>query len=404
MSQSKGKVSVPPSEKKFRDMNHAERLQRMSQELGLTKEETRTLYEGRLRLRSRESLTENVVGRYTLYLKMAENFVINGRTFPYIPMVTEEPSVVAAASYGAKIARPYGGFTAKNTGSVMLGQIQIVHVPEMEKAIANVLEHKKELMDMADSFCPNLVAAGGGMRDLTGGRKIDTERGPMLIVELVVDCRDAMGANAIDTMAEGISSRVMELVGVGKQRARILSNLADKRLVTVSATFGKNELSREGYPGEEVVEGILDLYHFAYNDVYRAATHNKGVMNGVAGVAQATGQDIRALEAGAHAFAARDGKYRPLTTYSKDADGNIVGFIEMPMAVGTIGGDAKSHPIADINIRRILRPKGATELAEIHAAVGLSQNFAALRALVSEGIQEGHMKMHRKKISESEKH
>jgi hydroxymethylglutaryl-CoA reductase len=308
-------------------------------------------------------------------------------------MALEEPSVVAAASNAAKIARVKGGFTVTNTGPVMIGQIQVVNVPKPENAKTKLLAKKADLLKKANEQDPMLVSLGGGAKDLNV-KVLSSLRGPMVIAELIVNTGDAMGANAVNTMAEAVAPMVEEVTG-GRVFLRIISNLADRRLVAASAVFDK-----EAVGGEDVVDGIVYAYAFADADPYRCATHNKGIMNGVVAVGIACGQDIRALEAGAHSYAAKGGRYRPLTTWEKNRDGDLVGKLEMPMAVGLVGGAAKTHPTARANIK-ILGVKTAVELAEVMGAVGLAQNFAALRALASEGIQRGHMKLHATNIAQS---
>ena len=337
-----------------------------------------------------DHMIENVVGGYTYPLGIAMNFRINGKDY-LVPFALEEPSVVAAASNAAKMARVKGGFTVTNTGPVMIGQIQVVNVPKLDAAKAKVLARKDDLLKKANEQDPMLVSLGGGAKDLIV-KKLSTVKGPMVIVELLVNTGDAMGANAVNTMAEALTPMVEDITG-GRVLLRIISNLADRRLVKATAVFDKETIG-----GEDVVDGIVYAYAFADADPYRCATHNKGIMNGVVAVGIACGQDIRALEAGAHSYASRSGHYKPLTTWEKNRDGDLVGTLEMPMAVGLVGGAAKTHPTARANIK-ILGVKTAIELAEVMGAVGLAQNFAALRALASEGIQRGHMKLHSRNIA-----
>ncbi|HYB76101.1 MAG TPA: hydroxymethylglutaryl-CoA reductase, degradative, partial [Nitrososphaerales archaeon] len=300
---------------------------------------------------------------------------------------------VAAASNAAKIARVKGGFTVSNTGPLMIGQIQVVDVKDASGAKARLLDKKADILKRANDQDPMLVSLGGGAKDLNV-KILSTMKGAMLVPELIVNTGDAMGANAVNTMAEAVAPMIEEITG-GRVFLRIISNLADRRLVRASAVFDK-----EAVGGESAVDGIVYAYAFADADPYRCATHNKGIMNGVVAVAIACGQDIRALEAGAHSYASRTGMYKPLTTWEKDANGDLVGKLEMPMAVGLVGGAAKTHPAARAAIK-ILGVKTATELAEVMAAVGLAQNFAALRALATEGIQRGHMKLHARNIAVS---
>ncbi|HZW56313.1 MAG TPA: hydroxymethylglutaryl-CoA reductase, degradative [Nitrososphaerales archaeon] len=345
-----------------------------------------------LSIEAADHMIENVIGTIPVPLGIATNFLVNSKDY-LVPMAIEEPSVVAAASNAAKMARKHGGFRTSNTGPVMIGQIQTVRVLDPHRARLDILSRKDELLKKANEQDPKLVSVGGGAKDLEV-KVIDTARGQMVITELIVDCRDAMGANAVNTMAEAIAPMI-ESISHGKVLLRIISNLATHRLVRSAATF-----DREALGGEEVVDGILDAYAFADSDPYRCATHNKGIMNGIIAVALATGQDTRALEAGAHSYAARSGRYRSLTTYEKDTDGNLVGTIELPVAVGLIGGASAVHPVAKSCVR-ILGVKSAIELAEVIASVGLAQNLAALRALASEGIQRGHMKLHARNVAAS---
>ncbi len=339
-----------------------------------------------------DHMIENVIGAIPIPLGIATNFYVNSKDY-LVPMAIEEPSVVAAASNAAKMARKHGGFKTSNTGPIMIGQIQTVRVLNPHRARLEILAQKDELLRKANEQDPKLVSVGGGAKDLEV-KVIDTPRGKMVISELIVDCRDAMGANAVNTMAEAIAPQI-EKIARGKVFLRIISNLATRRLVRSTATFDKEMLG-----GDEVAEGILDAYAFADTDPYRCATHNKGIMNGVIAVALAVGQDTRALEAGAHSYASRTGRYRSLTTYERDSEGNVVGTIEMPMAVGLIGGASAVHPVAKACVR-ILGVKSASELGEVIASVGLAQNFAALRALSSEGIQRGHMKLHARNVAAS---
>jgi hydroxymethylglutaryl-CoA reductase len=369
----------------------AERLKLIQKLAGLTDEEARTLGNtGGLPAEMADRMIENVIGGITLPMGVATNFLINGKDY-LVPMAIEEASVVAAASNAAKMARVKGGFRVTNTGPVMIGQIQAVDVKDPHGARMDLLLHKKEILDKANEQDPVLVSLGGGAKDINV-KVISSVKGPMVIAELIVSTGDAMGANAVNTMAEAVAPIVERVTG-GKVYLRIISNLADRRLVRASAVFDK-----EAVGGEEAVEGVVYAYAFAEGDPYRCSTHNKGIMNGVIAVGLACGQDIRALEAGAHSYAARSGGYKPLTTWEKNKDGDLVGTLEMPMAVGLIGGAARVHPAAKAAIK-ILGVKTATDLAEVMAAVGLAQNFAALRALASEGIQRGHMKLHARNMA-----
>ena len=382
------KTSVYP---KFYNLSLDERLKIVGNFAGLTEEEKALLKNsGSLPLEVAERMIENVVGVMHIPLGVAVNFIINGK--PYlIPMAIEEPSVVAAASHAAKLAAAKGGFYTSSTDPIMIGQIQVVGVKDPNRAKMDVLFEKEKILEKANEQDPLLVSLGGGAKDLNV-KVLNTVRGPMVIVELHVDCRDAMGANAVNTMAEAVAPLIEKITG-GKVLLRIISNLATLRLARAKAIFGKDVLG-----GEEVVNRIIDAYTFAASDPYRCATHNKGIMNGVTAVVLATGNDTRAVEAGAHAYAARFGHYSPLTTWEKNSDGDLVGTIELPVAVGIVGGATKTNPIAKISLK-ILGVKTARELGEILAAVGLAQNLAALRALATEGIQRGHMSLHARNIA-----
>jgi len=382
------KTSVIP---KFYNLPFEEKLRIVKDFAGLTDEEVAILKNsGSLPIEIAERMIENVVGVAHIPLGVAVNFIINGK--PYlIPMAIEEPSVVAAASHAAKLAAAKGGFFTSSTEPIMIGQIQVVGVDKPEKAKADLLLEKERILEEANKQDPVLVSMGGGAKDLNV-KILNTFRGPMVIAELHVDCRDAMGANAVNTMAEAVAPLIERITG-GKVLLRIISNLATFRLARAKTVIDKNVLG-----GEEIVEGIVDAYAFAAADPYRCATHNKGIMNGVTAVVLATGNDTRAIEAGAHAYAARSGHYSPLTTWEKDENGDLVGTIELPVAVGIVGGATRTNPIAKIALK-ILGVKTARELGEVLAAVGLAQNLAALRALVKEGIQRGHMSLHARNIA-----
>ncbi len=337
-----------------------------------------------------DHMVENVIGRFALPMGVAINFIINGKDV-VIPMVTEEPSVIAACSNAAKMARPAGGFTASTSGNIMIAQIQMLRVPAPFAAKSMILEKKEEILRICNEKDPVLVSFGGGAKDVEV-RIIDSAEGPMVIVHLLVDTLDAMGANAVNTMAETVSPYIEELTG-GIAELRILSNLADRRVVRARATWKK-----EAAGGAEVVEKILSAYAFAAADPYRAATHNKGIMNGIIPVVLATGNDTRAIESGAHAYAARNGRYTSLTTWEKNAEGDLVGCIEMPMAVGLVGGATKIHPAAQTAVK-ILDVKTAAELGQIIASAGLANNLAAMKALATEGIQRGHMSLHARNLA-----
>jgi len=335
-------------------------------------------------------MIENAIGMIALPLGIATNFVINGKEY-VLPMAIEEPSVIAASSKAAKIAKIKGGFTAEADRSLMIGQVQLVSFPiSIEAAKERIQANKEHLLHLANSKTKTVTAKDLEVRRIHD--KSQNKMGEMLVVELIIDTQDAMGANAINTMCETIAPEIEELTG-GKAILKILSNYATRRLVKCKAIFDKNELG-----GEEIVKRILYAYAFAYSDTYRAVTHNKGIMNGIDAVALATGQDFRAIEAGAHAYAARDGTYRSLTRWYKTKDGDLAGEIELPMAVGTVGGIASVHPIAKVALK-ILDVKTSQDLAMVLSASGLAQNLAAIRALASEGIQRGHMKLHARNIA-----
>ncbi|MEB3773054.1 MAG: hydroxymethylglutaryl-CoA reductase, degradative [Desulfurococcales archaeon] len=368
-----------------------ERLSLVRDLVGLTDEEVETLKAwGNLEPKIADAMIENVIGSMSYPFAVATNFRINGKDY-LVPMVIEESSVVAAASNAARVMRRDGGIKATTTGPVMISQIQLVNIKAPYYAKMKIIEHKQEILDLANKQDPVLVKLGGGAKDLEV-RVIDSPQGPMVVTHLIVDVRDAMGANAVNTMAEKVAPLIEKITG-GKVYLRILTNLAEKRLARAWVKVYKEDIG-----GEEVVDGIVAASNFAWADPYRAATHNKGIMNGIIAVALATGQDHRALEAGAHAYAARNGRYMPLSLWEKDGDGNLVGSLELPIAVGLVGGAVKVHPVARIAIK-ILGVQTAQELAEVMAAVGLAQNFAALRALATEGIQKGHMKLHAKNIA-----
>ena len=346
-----------------------------------------------------DRMIENVVGSYAFPLGIATHFRINQKDY-LVPMAIEEPSVVAAASNAAKVARAEGGFSAQTTAPIMIGQVQILDVADPAAGRLRILAAREALLEKANAQDPMLVKFGGGARDLEV-RMVPSPRGTMLVAHLLVDARDAAGMNAVNTMCEALAPELGRLAG-GRSLLRIISNLAVYRLARASATFRASLLATESMKGPEVVEAILDAYTFAAVDPFRCATHNKGIMNGISAVVVATGNDFRAIESGAHtyaAFQAKDGAVvKPLTTYEKDRNGDLVGSIEIPLAVGLIGGATAVHPTAKANVK-LLGVKGAAELAQILASVGLAQNFAALRALATEGIQRGHMELHARNIA-----
>ena len=377
----------------FYKLSVSERREMLAKIAGLTPEQVEAWSSsGELSEDSADRMIENVIGTYSLPIGVATNFIIDGEHY-LIPFVLEEPSVVAAASNMAKRCHANGGFTSDNDDPVMIGQIQVVGCDDPGAAKASVLENSAELVESCNAVDPILVKFGGGCRDIRA-RIIETDSGPMVIVHILVDCRDAMGANAVNTMAETIAPKVEGMTG-GTVILRIISNLAVHRLARVSAVFSPEEISDKGdaRQGSEVIDGVLQAYHFAKADPFRATTHNKGIMNAISPVAIACGQDWRAVESGAHSFAAHERVYGSLTHWEKDGEGNLVGSIELPMAVGLVGGAVRVHPAAQANVA-LLGITSADELAKVMAAAGLAQNLGALRALATVGIQAGHMKLH----------
>ncbi|TKW66689.1 MAG: hydroxymethylglutaryl-CoA reductase, degradative [Paracoccus denitrificans] len=381
----------------MRAMTPAERLAAVADAAGLSADDRARLEAANaLPLQTADGMIENVFGRFELPMGVATNFTINGQD-RLIPMAVEEPSVVAAASYMARIARDCGGFHASTTDAIMRAQVQILDVTDPHGARQRILAAREELIEAANGRDKVLVSLGGGCRDIEVHVFESSPRGPMVVAHLLVDVRDAMGANTVNTMAEHLAPRLAELAG-GTSRLRILSNLADRRLARAWVRVTPDALTTKTTDGTEMIEGILDAQALAVVDPYRAATHNKGIMNGIDPVIVATGNDWRAIEAGAHAWAARDGRYTSLTSWEKDRDGNLVGTLEMPMAVGIVGGATKTHPMAATALR-IAGVTSAAELAQIAVVVGLAQNMAALRALATEGIQRGHMALHARNIA-----
>jgi hydroxymethylglutaryl-CoA reductase len=347
-------------------------------------------------------MIENVVGLHGLPLGIAVNFSVNGRDV-LVPMVVEEPSVVAGASFTAKLARAGGGFRAITTAPEVIGQLQVLDVADPWSARFDLLAARDELLALADETDPVIVKLGGGARDLEVRVLEQTAVGPMLVVHLIFDCRDAMGANAINTACEVLAPRIEQITG-GRVLLRIISNLANRRLARARCTVPVDALTFGDFSGGQVAQGIVEAWAFAAADPYRATTHNKGIMNGVDAVVVATGNDWRAVEAGAHAYAARSGRYTSLSTWARDGDGlsairdNLIGTLEMPMGVGIVGGTVRAHPTARVALK-ILGVQTARELAEIIVSVGLAQNLAALRALATEGIQRGHMRLHARQVA-----
>lgn len=386
-----------PENKKFYQLTLSERLESLLKTEGLTMDELAAFSPSAgLTPESADRMIENAVGVHSLPLGIAQNFIVNGSAV-LVPMVIEEPSVVAGASFMAKLAQPTGGFYASTSAPEMIGQMQLLDVTDLDKAQMEIQSHKSELLASIANLDPILNKLGGGPRDLEVRRINDSAIGPFLVLHLIYDVRDVMGANAVNTAVERLAPRVENLTG-GRVHLRILSNLADRRLARASVTIRTADLAFEGYSGERVRDGILEAWAFAVADPYRAATHNKGIMNGVDAVVLATANDWRAVEAGAHAYAARSGSYTSLSTWSEDADGNLAGFLEMPMAVGIAGGATRVHPTAKTCLK-MMGVRTAAELAEIIVSVGLAQNLAALRALATEGIQKGHMALHARQIA-----
>ncbi len=367
-----------------------ERIQIIADKTNLTPEEVKTLKSrGGLTIDTADRMTENVVGTIAYPFSVAVNFRVNGRDY-LVPMAGEEPSVVAAASNMARLMREGDGIKANATDPIMIGQIQILDIQDMKAAIKTVEDNKLKLLNIANELDPVLVKFGGGAKDIEL-RPIETKMGPMLIIHLLVDCRDAMGANAVNTMAETLAPIIADLTN-GRSLLRIISNLADRRLITVEGLVNKDDIG-----GEEAVDNIVAAWAFADADPYRAATHNKGIMNGIIAVALAFAQDHRAIEAGAHAYTVRDGQYRSMSKWNKNKNGDLVGTMTLPMAVGLVGGATKSHPMAQV-ARKILGVDKAMDLGKVMCAVGLAQNLGALRALTQEGIQRGHMRLHARNL------
>jgi hydroxymethylglutaryl-CoA reductase len=381
----------------FRTLSPTERLAHISQVVGLDDAQYAQFAKpGALPLDTANGMIENVIGTFELPMAVAGYFQINGKDV-IVPMAVEEPSIVAAASFMAKLSRDAGGFRTSSTGPLMRAQVQVLGVSDPYGARLSILKHKEELIELANSRDKVLIGLGGGCKDIEVHVFPDTPRGAMVVAHLIVDVRDAMGANTVNTMAESVAGRIEEVTG-GKVRLRILSNLADLRLARAQVRYSSETLKTKEYSGEEVIDGVVDAYLFAAIDPYRAATHNKGIMNGIDPVIVATGNDWRAVEAGAHAYACRGGRYTSLTTWEKANNGDLVGTIEMPMPVGLVGGATKTHPLARLALK-IMDVKSAQELGEIAVAVGLAQNMGALRALSTEGIQRGHMALHARNIA-----
>ena len=380
----------------FYQLSVEERQQRLVDALGLSEDEVATLVAAdALPLEAADIMVENAVATFALPFGVGLNFQINGQDY-IVPMVVEEPSVIAAASNAALVARAGGGFVAEADEGAMIGQIQLIRVPDPEGAAQRLTAARSQLLTAAARLTPGLCRRGAGPRDVEV-RLVDTPRGEtMVVLHVMVDTGDAMGANATNSLVEGLAPMVEEIAG-GTACLRILSNLADRRRARAAVRVPVAALGRDGLAGEEVAERMLYAYELAWADPYRAATHNKGIMNGIDAVAVATGQDWRGIEAGAHAYACRDGAYRSLTTWSIE-DGHLVGTIELPMAVSTVGPVTEAHPRVRLALR-MLGVSSARELAGVMAAVGLASNMAAMRALATEGIQKGHMALHARAVS-----
>lgn len=377
--------------KGFYKLSPEERLEKVADFSGLTEEEKAIIRgEKGFSIENADNMVENAIGYMPVPLGVAVNFKIDGRDV-FLPMATEEPSVIAAASNAARMTYNTGGFKTSYTGSIMIGQIHITRLDKPFDALAKIYENKQEILDKCNEQDPTLVSFGGGAKDLEV-RIVETESGKVLVVHIHVDTKDAMGANAVNTMNEAVAPLLEDLTG-GQVVLRILSNLADQRIVRARATF-ENPFDGD----EDMLHRFMSAYELAASDPYRAATHNKGIMNGISAIVLATGNDTRAIEAGAHAYAAKSGKYTSLTRYELGENNTIIGTIEMPLAVGLVGGATKSHPVAQV-VTKIFGVKTAGELSGIIAALGLAQNFAGLRALASEGIQRGHMKLHTRNMA-----
>ena len=381
----------------LRNLSPSQRLHKIADAASLSRQSAEALRgDGALSLEIADGMIENVIGVFELPLGVATNFIVNGRD-RLIPMAVEEPSVVAAASYMARIARDHGGFETSSTDPVMRAQIQVLQVDDTAAARANLLAARDRIVALANERDTVLIGLGGGCRDIEVHVFDETPAGPMVVVHLLVDVRDAMGANTVNTMAETVAPLIGEVSG-GETRLRILSNLADLRLSRARVEIPFAALDTQEYSGERIAQGIFEAWAFASVDPYRAATHNKGIMNGIDPVIIATGNDWRAIEAGAHAYAARSGSYTALTRWQVTEQRTLIGSIEMPMAVGLVGGATKTHPSARAALE-LMGVSSAGELGEICVAVGLAQNMAALRALATEGIQRGHMALHARNIA-----
>ena len=380
----------------LRNLAPAERLRRVADATSLGDAERAAFGAGTLPIALANGMIENVIGTFELPVGIATNFTVNGRDY-LIPMAIEEPSVVAAASYMARIVRKCGGFRTSSTAPIMRAQVQVLGVADVHGARARLLGEREAIIAAANSKDKVLISLGGGCRDIEVHVFEQTPVGPMLALHLIVDVRDAMGANTVNTMAETVAPIIEKITG-GTVRLRILSNYADLRIARAMVSVTPEALKTEEYDGERIATGIVEACAFALVDPYRAATHNKGIMNGVDPIVVATGNDWRAIEAGAHVWACRSGRYTSLSTWEIDGKGNLVGTLEMPMALGLVGGATKTHPAARAALK-MLGVQSAQELAEVTVAVGLAQNMGAFRALATEGIQKGHMALHARNIA-----
>lgn len=383
----------------FYNMSVDERRQVLTKISKLTDMDIEQIFSETLPIETADKMIENVVGTFPLPLGLGLNFLINDKEY-IVPMAVEEPSVVASASYIAKLVREAGGFKTEATDRVMIGQIQVVGCEDFTQAKQKILEEKETLIEQANVAYPSIVARGGGTIDLDVrilNEDANSQYQQMLVLHFYINTCDAMGANIINTIMESLAPTIERITG-GKVYLRILSNFADRCLAKAVCVVPPKLLASEGFSGEEVRDGIVTAYEFAASDPYRAVTHNKGIMNGIDPVVIATGNDWRAVEAGAHAYASRHGQYTSMTKWSVDKAGNLVGELELPMAVGTVGGSINVHPMAKWSLK-LLDVSSARELAQVIVAVGLAQNFGALKALVTEGIQKGHMALHSRSVA-----
>ena len=382
--------------KKFYKMTLAERHEYLLQNSNLKAEDLETwLPSSGLSFETADHMIENAVGLFSLPLGIAQNFIVNGKPV-LVPMVVEEPSVVAAVSYMAKLAQP-GGFKAWMHSQEMIGQVQLLDLADLNAARSLIESHEPELLEQVRALNPGLTRHGGGVRELEVRRIEQSPIGSFLVVHLILDAADAMGANMVNTAVESLAPLLAALTGA-RAHLRILSNLSDRRLATAEVSLSLEKLAFEGFGGEQVRDGVIEACAFAEADPYRAATHNKGIMNGVDAVLLATGNDWRAVEAGAHAYAARGDHYSSLSTWTAGEDGSLKGSLTLPLAIGIVGGATRVHPAAKTNLK-LMGVEHASDLGEIIASVGLAQNLAALRALATEGIQKGHMTLHARQVA-----